>query len=106
MVGLVMTGPNVAGNRVYGSRVGIADDEGVDDGNSTHGVLMERGAHDNIVGDAPDLGLIGGGGVDAPGNCISANQLAGVAILGAGTDNNSVDGNKIGTCLLYTSRCV
>ncbi len=91
IVGIVLDGPEVAGNYILGSRIGVSADELEGDGNATHGILIEGGAHNNRIG---QLTLAGGG---FPGNVISGNGLDGIAILGQGSDDNVVQFNRIGT---------
>ena len=57
------------------------------------GIIIARGAQDNTIGGDRTTGT----GPSGQGNVISGNGETGVAILGAGTGNNVVSGNYIGT---------
>ena len=56
-------------------------------GNGIDGIILGDGAHDNLIG----------GTVAGSGNVISGNARRGILITGAGTDDNRIEGNKIGT---------
>lgn len=60
--------------------------------NKHSGVLISTGAHDNVVGTE----LLGPSG-SLERNVISGNLYQGIAIGGAGADNNRIAGNWIGT---------
>jgi CSLREA domain-containing protein len=78
----LMTGTLIAGNLIGTDATGLA---GI--GNGSHGVYLAAGAAGNTVG----------GTTVAERNVISANAGQGVRIDGAGTGNNVVAGNFIGT---------
>jgi hypothetical protein len=62
---------------------------------NTIGVLIEQSSSGNTIGGLdPETG---GDATPAAGNVISGNSTAGVEITGAGTSNNTVLGNDIGT---------
>ena len=62
-------------------------------GNGSSGVRLETGATNNIIG----------GAAAGARNVISANVLRGIRIGGAGTDNNQILGNYIGTDITGTA---
>ncbi|HEY6564867.1 MAG TPA: hypothetical protein VIY86_10250, partial [Pirellulaceae bacterium] len=55
--------------------------------NASHGVLINSGSTNNVIGSSAPGG----------GNVISGNVSAGVRIIGPATTNNSVQGNYVGT---------
>jgi len=87
LAGVAITGADTAGNLVQGNYIGTdsAGDNTI--GNGVAGVLINAGAANNTIG---------GTGASA-GNVISGNKAAGVAITGADTAGNLVQGNYIGT---------
>jgi len=81
-IDLVTTGNIIEGNYIGTDRTGS-----IDLGNSSDGVLLERGTSGNWVGGTNPLAR----------NIISGNGGSGVNILDAGTDANLIQGNYIGT---------
>ena len=79
--GVLLGGKDVAGSRVAYNLVGTDKLGEVDIRNGSHGVVVEGGAHLNVIG---------------PSNTISGNAGNGVVIWGVGSDDNEVRGNTIG----------
>ncbi len=79
-------------NIVAGNFIGTDSTGTIALGNGTHGVTIVAGAQSNRVGTNGD-----GIGDTAERNVISGNAHHGVQITDAGTDNNVVAGNYIGT---------
>jgi parallel beta-helix repeat protein len=79
------------GNVVAGNQIGtdVTGTEAVPNGG--HGVDLLRGASKNTIGGVTN------NSVATPGNVISGNQGSGVFLTDAGTDQNLVEGNDIGT---------
>jgi len=93
------TGVGAAGNVVQGNWIGInqAGEGQVVIPNGLNGVLLNLGAHQNVIGTLAD-----GGDDEFEGNVISGNGAAGVSINsqeGFDTRSNTVAGNLIGTGL-------
>jgi PKD domain-containing protein/hemolysin type calcium-binding protein len=96
--GIVMFLSGATGNKVQGNYVGTNAAGTAALGNVGGGVVLNGGAHDNLVGtdgdgvnDAAESNLISGQ---------SAHEGAGVilaAFVSSGTDHNRVAGNRIGT---------
>ncbi len=74
-------------NLVIGNFVGTDVSGTVDLGNTSYGVVLDVGANNNVIG----------GTTAAERNVISGNNSVGVRFGGAGTSNNVVQGNYIGT---------
>jgi hypothetical protein len=70
--------------QVEGNYIGVAADGTTPAGNGT-GVLIELGAHDNVIG-----------GTVALGNVVCGNTGDGVVVTGSGTAFNTIAGNFIG----------
>ncbi len=81
--GVFVTGAASTGNGVRGNMIGVGADGAVPLGNDGAGVRLDQGASENHVG--------------GPGNVISSNSAAGIFLVGAGTSDNEVIGNMIGT---------
>ncbi len=81
--GIWITGSGTDSNIVQGNWIGL-DSAGGALGNSYHGIGIENGAADNLVG----------GTVAGAGNTIAHNAWDGVAVVGSGT-GNSILGNEI-----------
>ncbi|MGA2806201.1 MAG: right-handed parallel beta-helix repeat-containing protein [Acidimicrobiales bacterium] len=92
--GVSITGADTASNLVLGNYIGT-NPTGTGALSNQNGVLIQAGAVNNTIGGAV-ANTIGGKGAGA-GNVISGNRSAGVAITGAGTSSNAVQGNYIGT---------
>ena len=90
--GVVLTGAGVVNNFVQGNTIGLDVTGTVGLGNTNVGVRIGGAAHDNSIG---------GPGI-SDGNVISANGSDGVLLIDAGTRNNAVSGNLIGTDLTGT----
>lgn len=89
--GVNLEGPGAVGNRVQGCYIGTDVSGTVPLGNFD-GVRLRSGPKQNIIGTDGD-------GINdlAERNIISGNARLGVQIAGAGSDNNVVAGNYIGT---------
>jgi hypothetical protein len=85
-------------NSIAGNMIGTDPSGMAAAGNDRWGVLMFAGASGNTVGTNGD-----GLGDPAERNVISANGFGGVGVSGAGTGNNIVAGNFIGTDSAGTS---
>jgi PKD domain/RTX calcium-binding nonapeptide repeat (4 copies) len=99
--GIVMFLAGATGNIVQGNYVGTNAAGTAALGNVGGGVVLNGGAHHNLVGtdgdgvnDAAEGNLISGG---------SAHEGAGVILAAAGTNNNRVAGNRIGTDVTGTA---
>jgi len=86
--GVLITGAATTKNKVFFNCIGTDADGNLPVANEKNGVAIEAGAALNIIGE----NLVGNGF-----NVISGNAENGVLITGAGTDNNSVGQNLIGT---------
>lgn len=85
--GVVISGEGADDNEVLGCYIGTDATGELDSGNNGSGVVITGGADNNKIGDA------GPGN----GNVLSANWGDGVWVYGAGTEDNSVAYNYIGT---------
>ncbi len=85
--GVRLTTSSATNNLVIGNFVGTDVSGTVDLGNTSYGVVMDAGANNNTIG----------GTSAAERNVISGNNSFGVRFGGAGTSNNVVQGNYIGT---------
>ncbi len=95
--GIKIQGVTASDNAIQGCLIG--NDGTADQGNDDHGILIENGAHDNLIGGTTveDRNVISGNGseeVDATN--ISKAFGHGIMIRGAGTSRNVVIGNYIG----------
>jgi surface protein len=85
--GVAIYGSGATGNRVIGNFIGTDVTGAAHLGNADHGVSISYSATQNQIG-----------GLDhGEGNVISGNDACGVAISDAGTTQNVVQGNLIGT---------
>ncbi len=91
-LGITVTDVGSDYNTVAGNYIGTDATGTLAMGNGEHGILIESGASHNLVGTNGDSV-----GDAAERNVISANGVDGVQIEGAGTDNNTIAGNFIGT---------
>ena len=89
--GVAITGAGTSGNTIAGNEIGTAAGGTSVLPNAT-GVDISQGATSNTIG-----------GSAGQMNLISGNTGAGVAITGAGTSENTVAGNEIGTAAGGTS---
>ena len=89
--GIQITGEASAGNAVAGNFIGT-DQSGSGAVGNYAGVEIDSGASGNLIG-------TNGEGVNAAleRNIISGNTYAGVWVTGAGTDNNIIAGDYVGT---------
>src|SRR5262249_48619351 len=78
---------SAAQNHIIGNYIGVNKTGKKAVGNGNAGVNIDNGAHDNNVG----------GTTGAERNIIAGNAACQVLIHGAGTMNNTVHGNYIGT---------
>jgi titin len=85
--GIMIQDFNTHSNTVLGNLIGTSADGAFDVGNGVHGVTIVNSSDNNTIG----------GTVAAARNVISGNNLDGVNIDGAGTSDNRVWGNYIGT---------
>jgi hypothetical protein len=90
--GVILYGSDVSGNMVQGNYIGTDATGTTAVGNGIDGVDIENGAQSNVIGTNGD-----GIGDASEGNVISGNALSGVLITGAGTNENIVAGNFVGT---------
>lgn len=84
--GVDISDTDTQGNVVRGNYIGVDATGSVTLGNDVGGVKIELGASNNVIG----------GTVDGAGNVIGGNGY-GVFLQHAGTTNNRVEGNVIGT---------
>ena len=84
--GVAIWGPNAFNNTVSGNFIGT-DADGVSSVPNQIGVVMLLGAQQNQIS----------GMEEGQSNLVSGNALAGVRILGHGTEGNAITGNFIGT---------
>jgi titin len=91
--GVRISGADTYGNTVYGNLIGTDWQGAVALGNTKSGVVISGGAYTNTIG---------GDTADAR-NLISGNGFSGVDLLGAGTIDNRIFGNYIGTTISGTA---
>ncbi|MCI0682029.1 MAG: LamG domain-containing protein, partial [Gemmataceae bacterium] len=98
VMGVLLSGAGATGNLIAGNFIGTDASGTADLGNLSSGVKLDGGAHDNTIG-------TNGDGVNdfAEGNVIAGNASHGVWIADAGSDNNTVAGNYIGTTPMQTA---
>jgi hypothetical protein len=84
--GVRIQGSDTTGNTVSGNYIGTDAFGTLDRGNTSNGVSISNGAHNNTIG----------GHTDGERNVISGNNQNGVYISDSGTINNIVSGNTIG----------
>jgi titin len=84
--GIEIIGTGTETNEVEGNQIGT-DAAGSAALPNNYGILVGAGASSNILG----------GTTAADGNLISGDTVAGVEVFGAGSSENLVDGNRIGT---------
>ncbi|MCK5598370.1 hypothetical protein KAI78_02000 [bacterium] len=84
--GIFLTG-STTNNTIIGNYIGTDCNGTADRGNSEHGIEIAGSALSNTIG----------GTVAAARNIISGNGQYGIYITGAGTDNNQILGNYVGT---------
>ena len=77
---------SAAGGAIEGNYVGIAADGLTPAGNANIGIAVIDGPSVKIGGTAPGAG-----------NLVSGNQKGGVLVVGSGSNNVSIEGNRIGT---------
>jgi Ca2+-binding RTX toxin-like protein len=94
--GVLITGTGATGNLVAGNYIGTGPSGTIAMGNAGDGVRIAAGAAGNTIGgDDDDDGTLDG--VVRARNVVSGNTGDGVEITGAGTSNNTLAGNFIGT---------
>jgi uncharacterized repeat protein (TIGR01451 family) len=91
--GVYINGAGTTGNRVEGNYIGLDQAGTGDQGNGGDGVRIAGGAAGNFIG----------GTASGAGNVISGNADEGIDLTDAGTSNNRVEGNYIGTNAAGTS---
>ena len=75
------------GNTIQGNYIGTDITGTLDLGNGVHGISISQGSSENLIG-----------GTEAgAGNLISGNGEFGIIIVNPGSNNNSIQGNFIGT---------
>jgi hypothetical protein len=84
--GVILYGSGSTGNLIQGNYIGT----------DTNGTLAIPNGIDGVTVNGSSANIIGGAAVGA-GNLLSGNSQGGVALRGAGTDANLVQGNLIGT---------
>jgi titin len=93
--GVDIQGAGTTGNTIQANLIGT-DADGTGMLPNAIGVVIEQGATSNLVG---GMGTPSNGALTGQGNVISGNTGSGVVIQNAGTHNNSVLSNFIGTDL-------
>ncbi len=84
--GVMITGTQAWDNKVLGNKIGTDYLGSSDLGNMDYGVLISNAPRNAI-----------GGSSLGDGNLISGNDQDGISIYGSGANNNTVEGNFIGT---------
>ena len=85
--GLNGIGVNADSNFVQNNFIGTDVTGTLDFGSTIVGIFVGNGASGNLIG----------GALASEGNLISGNDAGGITVSGAGTDNNTIAGNRIGT---------
>ncbi len=85
IAGVVLRGARVRRSFVLGNFIGVERDGSTPAGNATYGILLLDGTTSNQIGAA------------GAGNVVSGNFLNGIAVLGAGTRDNILQANLVGT---------
>jgi uncharacterized delta-60 repeat protein len=91
-VGILISGASTNRNVAAGNFIGTDASGTTALGNAVRGVQIDTGASDNLIGTNGD-----GVGDAFERNVISGNSNIGVWVTGAGSDNNVIAGNFIGT---------
>lgn len=91
--GVRISGADTYSNAVVGNLIGTDWQGAAALGNIKSGVVISGGAYSNRIG----------GDTDGARNLISGNGFSGVDLLGAGTIDNRIFGNYIGTTITGTS---
>jgi parallel beta-helix repeat protein len=91
--GVRITGADTHSNTVSGNLIGTDWQGAAALGNTKSGVVISGGAYSNWIG----------GDTDGERNLVSGNGFSGVDLLGAGTINNHISGNYIGTTITGTA---
>jgi hypothetical protein len=94
--GVWLQDPGTTDNQVRGNLIGTDVSGTKPLGNRLGGVVLVRGASNNLIG----------GELVGQGNLISGNEYPGITLMGAGegTSNNRVQGNLIGTDVFGTAK--
>ncbi len=87
VAGVQISGTNASGNSIEGSFIGTDASGTVALPNTRNGVWLSNGASANTVG----------GSETGASDLISGNGASGVLLSDAGTINNNIEGNRIGT---------
>ncbi len=85
--GIEMTGSNATGNLIQGNYIGINSSGNASLANGSEGIVIAGGSSSNTIG----------GTIAGAKNIINAGVGVGLDIAGAGSINNLVQGNYIGT---------
>lgn len=85
--GVYLSGSGTTGNTIAGNRIGLAASGAVSLPNTFSGVGIFAGAAANVIG----------GGTTGARNVISGNALQGIFVSDAGTADNRIEGNFLGT---------
>ncbi|HLF65690.1 MAG TPA: T9SS type A sorting domain-containing protein [Saprospiraceae bacterium] len=88
--GINVTGTLSTQNIIRNNMIGTDYSGTIDRGNTLEGILIDGGAHQNIIGGHMPLD-------PTRGNVISGNDAYGVRISGSDTDDNLIQSNLIGT---------
>ncbi len=89
--GIYIHGAGASGNRIWNNWIGVTGQGSDREGNAQWGIFVD-GAPNTVIGGVNDFQ-----GDFLFGNVVSANQQGGVAIRGADSTNELVEGNEIGT---------
>ncbi len=85
--GVAIADSGTSGNVIQGNSIGVDAAGTTRIANNRYGVAIGGGAQGNTVG----------GSALGAGNRISGNSLAGILVIGAGTNSNLIQGNFVGT---------
>jgi titin len=85
--GVVLFGAGTTHNQVQGNFIGVDNTGQTALGNTGYGIGITAGASGNTIGGVPSATI----------NVIAGNTLGGVVVFSAGTNNNLVQANHIGT---------
>jgi hypothetical protein len=91
--GILITGTEAVGNRVLGNYIGVNVDGTQALANGSHGIFIEEGASQTIIGGSTTTAGT------SPGNVISGNTAEGIKIVAPGeqtSKQNKISGNIIG----------
>ncbi|MBX3179181.1 MAG: DUF5011 domain-containing protein [Candidatus Hydrogenedentes bacterium] len=97
-VAIELRGPTASNNIIQGCYIGTNGSS--DANNDEHGILITGGAHSNLIGGTTEEArniISGNGDSDVDANMVAKDYGHGILITGAGTTNNTIIGNYIGT---------